>query len=61
MREQIRNEQLTAVMTKLEGESGFLQSQNDTMVRKQEKLQVTCYFTIYKVMNGDIHILCMTQ
>jgi len=40
VREQIRNEQLTAVMTKLEGESGFLQTQNDTMVRKQEKLQV---------------------
>ncbi|DBA91706.1 TPA: hypothetical protein ACH3X1_003305 [Trebouxia sp. C0004] len=39
VREQIRNEQLTAVMTKLEGESGFLQTQNDTMVRKQEKLQ----------------------
>ena len=42
MREQIRNEQLTAVMTKLEGESGFLCSQNDTMVKKQEKLQVAC-------------------
>ena len=42
VREQIRNEQLTAVMTKLEGESGFLQTQNDTMVRKQEKLQVGC-------------------
>ena len=40
--EQIRNEQLTAVMTKLEGESGFLHSQNDTMVKKQEKLQVVC-------------------
>ena len=40
MQEQIRNEQLTAVMTKLEGESGFLHTQNDTMVRKQEKLQV---------------------
>lgn len=40
VREQIRNEQLTAVMTKLEGESGFLNSQNDTMVKKQEKLQV---------------------
>ena len=40
--EQIRNEQLTAVMTKLEGESGFLRSQNDTMVKKQEKLQVVC-------------------
>ena len=37
--EQIRNEQLTAVMTKLEGESGYLCSQNDTMVKKQEKLQ----------------------
>ncbi|KAL3137705.1 hypothetical protein ABBQ38_004975 [Trebouxia sp. C0009 RCD-2024] len=41
VREQIRNEQLTAVMTKLEGESGFLNSQNDTMVKKQEKLQET--------------------
>lgn len=40
VREQIRNEQLTAVMTKLEGESGFLRSQNDTTVKKQEKLQV---------------------
>lgn len=40
VREQIRNEQLTAVMTKLEGESGFLQTQNDSMVKKQEKLQV---------------------
>lgn len=40
VREQIRNEQLTAVMTKLEGESGFLRSQNDAMVKKQEKLQV---------------------
>lgn len=40
VREQIRNEQLTAVMTKLEGESGFLRTQNETMVKKQEKLQV---------------------
>lgn len=40
VREQIRNEQLTAVMRKLEGESGFLQTQNDTAVKKQEKLQV---------------------
>ena len=41
VREQIRNEQLSAVMTKLEGESGFLQSQNDSAVKKQEKLQVS--------------------
>ena len=41
VREQIRNEQLTAVMTKLEGESGFLRTQNDSMVKKQEKLQVS--------------------
>ena len=41
VREQIRNEQLTAIMTKLEGESGFLQTQNDSMVKKQEKLQVS--------------------
>ena len=41
MREQIRNEQLTAVMRKLEGESGFLQTQNDAMVKKQEKLQAS--------------------
>ena len=40
VREQIRNEQLTAIMTKLEGESGFLQTQNESMVKKQEKLQV---------------------
>lgn len=43
VREQIRNEQLTAVMHKLEGESGFLQTQNDTAVKKQEKLQVCIY------------------
>ena len=40
VREQIRNEQLTAVMRKLEGDSGFLQTQNETAVKKQEKLQV---------------------
>ena len=32
VREQIRNEQLTAVETKLEGVSGFLHNQNDSMV-----------------------------
>ena len=41
VREQIRNEQLTAVVTKLEGESGFLHTQNQAMLNKQEKLQVS--------------------
>lgn len=41
VREQIRNEQLTTVMRKLEGESGFLQTQNDVMIKKQEKLQAS--------------------
>ena len=46
VREQIRNEQLTAVMTKLEGESGFLRTQNDSMVKKQEKLQASAVLRV---------------
>ncbi|KAK9829105.1 hypothetical protein WJX72_003917 [[Myrmecia] bisecta] len=38
---QVKNEQLTAVLRKVEGEAQYLQTQNDTSKEKQEALQVT--------------------
>ena len=40
LREQVRNEQLTAILRKVEGEAKFLEGQSDTMRDKQARLQV---------------------
>lgn len=41
-KEQMRNEQLTAVLRRAEGEAMYLKRQIEGYIERQEKLQVTC-------------------